>query len=140
VALIESSADIDKLLPTLRTIAVLGIKMESGAPAHYVPAYAQHAGIRVIPVPVYYPDATKILGEKVFRRVADIGEPLDAVVVFRRSEDVPAHVDDLIAAKPRVVWMQSGIRNDAAAKQLSDAGIDVVQNHCLMVELQDRGL
>jgi predicted CoA-binding protein len=138
--LIESSEDIDALLPRLKTIAVLGIKTaDSGAPAFYVAEYAQRAGIRIIPVPVYYPDVTHILGEPVYRRLADIPEPLDAVVVFRRPQDIPAHLDDILAARPAVVWMQLGIRHDAVAERLVEAGMDVVQDRCLLVELEARG-
>jgi predicted CoA-binding protein len=139
MALLETEDQISILLPALRTIAVLGIKMEPGAPAYYVPEYAQRSGIRVIPVPVYYPDATEILGEKVYRKLADIPEPIDAVVVFRRPGDIPAHLDDMLAAQPRVVWMQLGISHPGVAARLVEAGIDVVQNRCLLVELQRRG-
>ena len=140
MALIETSEGIDALLPTLQTIAVLGIKTaETGAPAYYVPEYAQHAGMRVIPVPVYYPDVTEILGEKVYRKLADIPQRVDAVVVFRRPQDIPPHLDDMLAARPRAVWMQLDIRHDGVAERLSDAGIDVVQDRCLLVEMQRRG-
>lgn len=138
MALLDTPDEITALLPTFKTIAVLGIKMEPAAPAYYVPAFARMVGIRVIPVPVYYPDATEILGERVYRRVADIPEPVDAVVVFRRPQDIPAHVDDILAAKPRVVWLQLGIRHDEVANRLSEAGIDVVQDKCLLVELRQR--
>lgn len=119
-----------------RRVAVLGIKPESraGQPAHYVPKYLASAGLEVIPVPVYYPDVTEILGRPVHRRVADVEGPIDIVDVFRRSSDVPPHVDDLIVAKPEVVWLQSGIRNDEAAERLAKAGIRVVQSRCLMVD------
>jgi hypothetical protein len=138
--LIDSPEGITALLERVRTVAVLGIKTaETSAPAYYVPEYAQQAGMRVIPVPVYYPDVTEILGERVHRTVAGIGEPVDLVNVFRRPADIPAHVDDIIAAKPRAVWFQLGIRNDAAAERLARAGIDVVQDRCLLVELQERG-
>jgi predicted CoA-binding protein len=93
----------------------------------------------IVPVPVYYPDVTEILGEPVFRRLADVPGSLDSVVVFRRPADIPAHLEDILAAKPRSVWMQLGIRHDEVAATLSAAGIDVVQNRCLLVELQDRG-
>lgn len=140
VALLQTPEEIRAVLDSLRTIAVLGIKPEPPtAPAYYVPEYAQEVGIRIIPVPVYFPEATEILGEKVYRRLVDVPEPVDAVVVFRRANDVPGHLDDMLAARPRVVWMQLGIRNDAVAEQLSDAGIDVVQNRCLMVDLQRNG-
>jgi uncharacterized protein len=138
--LIASPEGITALLERVRTVAVLGIKTPaSGAPAYWVPEYAQQAGMRVIPVPVYYPDVTEILGERVHRTVAGIGEPVDLVNVFRRPADIPPHVDDIIAAKPRAVWFQLGIRNDAAAERLARAGIDVVQDRCLLVELQERG-
>ncbi len=135
--LIESSAGIRALLERVKRIAVLGIKTaDSGAPAYYVPEYAQHAGYEIVPVPVYYPDATEILGEKVYRSVAAIPGAIDMVNVFRRPNDIPAHVDDILAKTPRVVWFQSGIRNAAAAEQFARAGIDVVQDRCLMVELR----
>jgi hypothetical protein len=119
-----------------RRVAVLGIKTEAQGDqaAFYVPAYLAGAGVEVIPVPVYYPEVREILGRPVFRRVADAPGPIDIVDVFRRPADVDAHVQDLIEAKPAVVWLQSGIRNDGAAEQLARAGIDVVQDRCLMVE------
>ena len=138
--LVTTSAGIRALLERTRRIAVLGIKIESsGAPAYYVPEYTQHAGYEIVPVPVYYPDATEILGEKVYRTVAAIPGEIDMVNIFRRPNDIPAHVDDIIAKRPRSVWFQSGIRNDAAAERFARAGIDVVQDRCLMVELRNIG-
>jgi predicted CoA-binding protein len=139
--LIETSEAVTELLDRTRTIAVLGIKPKdhAGAPAYYVPEYAQKAGFRIIPVPVYYPDETEILGEPVVRQLRAIDEPIDMVNVFRRPQDIPPHVDDIIAAKPKSVWFQLGIRNDAAAELLARAGIDVVQDRCLLVELRRRG-
>jgi predicted CoA-binding protein len=139
--LIDDSDGIAAVLRDARSIAVLGIKTEAqaGQPAFYVPAYLQRAGFRVIPVPVYYPDATEILGEPVFRTLAEIPEPVDIVNIFRRSADVAPHVDDILAARPRAVWMQSGIRSDEAARRLAEAGIRVVQDRCLMVEHRNLG-
>ena len=137
--IIEDRDGITRILDATRHIAVLGIKIEPDRPAHFVPAYAQQAGFEIVPVPVYYPDATEILGERVYRRVADVPREVDMVNVFRRSYDVPPHVDDILAKQPKSVWMQSGIRNDDAAERLARAGIDVVQDHCLMVELRRRG-
>ena len=96
---------------------MLGIKTETQAsqPAFYVPSYLQRAGFQIIPVPVYYPSVTQILGEPVFRRLIDIPIDIDLVNVFRRSRDVPPHVDDILGKMPKAVWLQSGIRNDAAA-------------------------
>jgi uncharacterized protein len=126
---------IAQIAGSARRVAVLGIKTEAqaGQPAYYVPAYLASAGVEVIPVPVYYPDVTEILGRPVFRRVADIPGPIDILDVFRRSQDVPAHVDDILAKRPAVVWLQSGIRNDAVAERLAREGIEVVQDECLMV-------
>ena len=137
--LIERQSDIDGLIENTKTIAVLGIKPEShsDAAAFYVPAFMDRNGFDVIPVPVYYPEVTEILGKPVVRRLADIGRPLDMVNVFRRPADIPPHIDDIIAAKPKSVWFQLGIRNDAAAQRLAEAGIKVVQDRCLMVEARN---
>ena len=133
---IEDTKGIQDVIRDTKTIAVLGIKPESHADqaAHYVPAHMAAAGYEIIPVPVYYPEVTEILGRKVFRKLTDIGRAIDMVNVFRRPDDIPPHVDDIIAAKPRSVWFQLGIRNDAAARRLAEAGIKVVQDRCLMVE------
>lgn len=137
---IQSPAGLRRLLEQTRTIAVLGIKTEAEAAqaAYYVPRYLQSAGYEVIPVPVYYPDAVEILGCTVYRRLADIPRSVDLVNVFRRPADIPPHVPDILASKPRAVWFQLGIRNDAAALTLAEAGVDVVQDRCIMVD--HRGL
>lgn len=134
--IINSRAELDEVVRNSKVIAVLGIKPDSmnHQPAHYVPSYLASRGVDVIPVPVYYPEVTEILGRPVFRKLADIGRPVDMVNVFRRPSDIPPHVDDILAAKPKYVWLQSGIRHDEVAGQLADAGIDVVQDQCLMVE------
>lgn len=125
-----------QILRDARRVAVLGIKTEAaaGQPAFYVPQYLQRAGYQIVPVPVYYPNATEIMGEKVYRSLADVPGEIDLVVVFRRSEDVPPHLDDLLAARPGAVWMQSGIRHEEVARRLAQEGIKVVQNRCTMVE------
>lgn len=132
--LLNSDAEIAALLKETKRIAVIGIKMESFQPAFYVPQYMKNAGVEIVPVPVYYPDATEILGEKVYRNLAEIPGEIDMVNVFRRSNDVAKHLDDILAKKPKSVWMQSGIYNDEVAETLAKAGIKVVQNLCLMVE------
>jgi predicted CoA-binding protein len=134
--LVDDDDGIRRILRDTKRIAVLGIKVEPGQPANYVPAYCQRIGLEVVPVPVYYPDITEVLGEPVYRRVADVPGEIDMVNVFRRSRDIPPHVDDIIAKRPKYVWFQLGIRNDDAAEKLARAGIGVVQDHCLMVELQ----
>ena len=140
MTILSDTPSIQRLLQRVKRIAVLGIKMEPWQPAYYVPEYAIEAGLDVVPVPVYYPEATEIMGRAVFRRLVDVPPPVDLVNVFRRSERVPDHLDDMLAAKPAAVWMQSGIWHDEVAAALSAAGIDVVQNRCLMVELQRMGL
>lgn len=134
--ILESDEEIAEVVRRSQTIAVLGIKTEAQRPqpAITVPMYLQSVGLTVIPVPVYYPDVTEILGQKVYRTVSAIREDLDIVDVFRRPADIDQHLDDLIAKKPKVVWFQLGIRNDAAAAKLVSAGIDVVQDKCLLVE------
>jgi uncharacterized protein len=124
------------LVRECRRIAVLGMKTEAqrGEPAFYVPEYMARAGYDIVPVPVYYPDVQQILSRPVYRTVAAIAPPVDMVNVFRRSKDIPPHVDDIIAARPRVAWFQLGIVNDAAAERLARAGIRVVQDRCLLVE------
>jgi hypothetical protein len=124
------------LIRKTQRIAVLGIKTESQAdqPAFYVPKYLVTAGFEVIPVPVYYPEVIEILGERVYRRLTEIPGNIDLVDVFRRSQDIDGHVEEILAKMPTAVWFQSGIRNDAAAETLAKAGIKVVQDRCLMVE------
>jgi predicted CoA-binding protein len=137
--LIDDDEGIGRVIAATRRIAVLGIKMESFQPAFFVPEYAKQAGFEIVPVPVYYPDATIILGERVYRAVADVPGDVDMVNVFRRSHAVAAHVDDVLAKHPKSVWLQAGIRNDDAAEAWARAGIDVVQDRCLMVEMQRHG-
>ena len=134
--LIEDPGAIAELLRNTKTIAVLGIKPDSHAaqPAHYVPAHMHAAGYDIIPVPTYFPDVTEILGKPVFRTLAEIGRPIDMVNVFRRPTDIPQHIDDILAAKPKSVWLQLGIRHEEAAQRFAEAGIKVVQDRCLMVE------
>ena len=134
--LVTTDDGLRELLAETRRVAVLGIKTErqSYQPAFYVPQYLFNAGLEVVPVPVYYPEVTEIMGLKVYRKLADVPGPIDMVNVFRRSEDIPPHVEDILAARPKSVWFQSGIRNDRAAEQLARAGIKVVQDLCLMVE------
>ena len=134
--ILETADEIKELLTATRRIAVLGIKTEaqSSQPAFYVPAYLDSAGFEVIPVPVYYPEVKEILGRQVYRKLSDIPGEIDLVNVFRRSQDVAGHVEDILEKKPRAVWLQSGIRNDEAAERFARAGIKVVQDRCLMVE------
>ena len=134
--LIKDAEGLRRLLAGTRRVAVLGMRPESHAmrPAFYVPQYLHSAGLEVIPVPVHHPDATTILGRRVYFKLADVPGTIDMVDVFRRAEDIDAHLEDILAAKPKAVWFQSGIRNDRAAERLARAGIKVVQDRCLMVD------
>ncbi len=137
---VVSAEGITALLKETKRIAVLGIKTEaqSDQPAFYVPKYCVDAGFDVVPVPVYYPEATEILGRPVVRRLADVSPPADMINVFRRSKDLAAHLEDILAAKPNSVWLQQGIKDATFAEKLAAAGIKVVQDRCLMVELRSR--
>ena len=134
--IITNVAGIRDLLSSTKTIAVLGIKTEAqaSAPAFYVPSYMHSAGFEIIPVPIYYPEVTEILGRKVYRKLTDIPMDVDLINVFRRSQDVGPHLEEMLTKKPKAVWLQSGIRNDAVAETLARADIKVVQDRCLMVE------
>ncbi len=134
--LVSDAASIAAIVRECKRIAVLGIKTEAqrGQPAFYVPEYMARAGYDVVPVPVYYPEVTEILGRPVHRRVSAVPGPVDMVNVFRGPKDIPPHVDDILAAHPKVVWLQLGIRHDAAAQTFAKAGIRVVQDRCLLVE------
>jgi len=135
-SLIQDHRDMDRLLSQTRRIAVLGIKPEHRAPqpAYMVPASLQRVGYDVIPVPVYYPDVASILGKPVFRDLKAIPGRIDLLDVFRKPSDLMPHLDDILAVKPRSVWLQTGIRHDDFAERLLTAGIDVIQDQCLMVE------
>ena len=134
--ILTTDDEIRELLQNTKTIAVLGIKPETHAsqPAFYVSKYMADAGYDIIPVPVYYPEVTEILGRQVYRDLKDIPGEIDLLNVFRRSEDIPKHTIEILEKKPKAVWFQLGIRNDEVAGRLAEAGIKVVQDLCLMVE------
>jgi predicted CoA-binding protein len=138
--LLDTPAELRSLLERTHRIAVLGVKTpESGQPAYYVPNHAHRVGYDVIPVPVYYPEMRELFGNPVYRTLAAIPDDIDLVNVFRRSQDIPKHVNDILEKRPKAVWFQSGIRHDAVAEQLARAGIEVVQDRCLLVELRRIG-
>jgi predicted CoA-binding protein len=134
--LVTDQEDIARIVRECKRIAVLGMKTEAQReqPAFYVPEYMARAGYDIVPVPVYYPTVVRILDRPVFRAVRDVPPPIDMIDVFRRPHDIPPHVEDILAARPRVVWFQLGIRNEAAAEAFARAGIQVVQDRCLLVE------
>ncbi len=133
--LVTAREEIARIVSETRRIAVLG--MQRDKPAFYVPAYMLGAGYDIVPVPVYYPQVTEILGRKVYRTVSEVPGDVDMVNVFRRPHDIPPHLPDLLQARPKVVWFQLGIVNDEAARTLARAGIQVVQDRCLLVEHRD---
>ena len=136
--LLTTPAEIRVLLQATSRVAVLGMRPASHShkAAFYVPQALQDMGLTIVPVVVHGHEETEILGAQVYRRLVDVPGQLDLVDVFRRPEDIPAHVDDILARAPRAVWFQSGIRNDAVAEQLARAGIQVVQDRCLMVDFR----
>jgi uncharacterized protein len=133
---IEDDATARALLRDAHRLAILGIKPEDRLhkAAFYVPRYLRDAGYEIVPVPVYYPQLTQMMGEPVYRKLVDVPGDIDMVVVFRRPQDIPPHVPDIIEKKPGSVWFQLGIRHDEAARALAEAGIKVVQDRCTMIE------
>ncbi len=133
----SSSAPSDEalrsLLSAVRTIAVLGIKSGEADDAYRVPRYLQQRGYRILPV---NPRVEGVLGETAHASLAEIAEPIDLIDVFRAPQHLPGHVEEILALlrPPKAVWLQQGIRHDAAAHRLERAGIAVVQDRCLMLE------
>ncbi len=122
---------IESILKQTRTIAVVGFSSDPAKPAQYVPAYLQNHGYRIIPV---NPTLSEGLGVKAYPDLVSIPEPVDVVLIFRRSEAVPPIAQDAIQIKAKAVWMQQGIVNEEAATQARAAGLEVVEDHCMMVE------
>jgi predicted CoA-binding protein len=122
---------IESILKESRTIAVVGFSSDPARPAQYVPAYLQSHGYRILPV---NPGLAEGLGEKAYPDLISIPEPVDVVLIFRRSEAVPPIVEQAIRIQAKTVWMQQGIVNEAAAAQAQAAGLEVVMDHCMMVE------
>lgn len=122
---------IHKLLANTRTIAVVGFSSKAHKAGFYVSEYLQQQGYRIIPV---NPNLEEGLGEKAYPDLQSVPEPIDLVLIFQRSENVPPFVDDAIAVDAKAVWMQLGIANETAAAKAEAAGLDVVQNACMLVE------
>ena len=119
------------ILRKYKTIAVVGLSNNPMRPSHGVSEYMQHHGYRIIPV---NPGHAQILGEKSYRKLEDIPEPVDIVNIFRRSEMIPPIVDSAIAIGAKVVWMQEGIQHEEAAEKARAAGLEVVMNTCILKE------
>lgn len=136
---LTTDAEIDELLRGARTIAVVGASDRPDRASYGVMKYVQDRGYRTIPV---NPRITgeHVHGEYVWRELAQIGEPIDIVDIFRKSEDAGPAVDQAIAAGAKAVWMQLGIRNAEAAARAEAAGLKVVEDKCLKIELARSGL
>jgi predicted CoA-binding protein len=128
-----------ELVQNARRIAVVGLSRKPERPSHGVAAYLQHAGYTIIPV---HPAGGVTLGEPVYpdlRSAAAGAGPIDIVNIFRRSEHIPALLDQLLEVRPKLVWMQQGIRHNEVARKLEAAGIAVVMDRCLAVDHQFLG-
>jgi len=121
----------EKIMAQAKTIAVVGFSSKPTKAGYYVPAYLKEQGYRIIPV---NPMLKEGLGETAVPTLTDINEPIDLVLLFQRSENVPPFVDQAIAIGAKAVWMQLGIANEAAAEKAKAAGLDVVQDACMLVE------
>jgi len=133
MALQTETPDKKTILEEVKVIAVVGLSRRESRPGYYVPAYMHEAGYRIIPVNPYLEEA---LGEKAYPDLLSISEPVDMVVIFRRSEDVPPVVDEAIEIGAKVVWMQLGIVNEEAAAKAKAAGLQVVMNSCIKIDHQ----
>ena len=126
-----SQEEIFEILRSNKTIAVIGMSKNPEKDANSVPAYLIERGYNVIPV---NPTADEILGRKSYKRLSDIPVEIDIVDVFRPSDDIPNYVDEVIAKKPKVFWLQLGIRNDEASKKVAEKGIVTIQDRCILQE------
>jgi len=124
--------EVKEIFESVKTIAVLGLSPDTTKDSHKVAAYLQAQGFKIIPV---YPKEEVILGEKVYKSLADIPEKVDMVNIFRKPAALEPIADGCIArGDVKVFWAQKGIVNNEAAKKAQDAGMKVVQNRCSMVD------
>jgi len=126
---------ITDILKNARTIAVVGLSADRTRPSYGVSEYMQDHGYRIIPV---HPTAETVLGEKVYRSLAEIPDKIDIVDVFRRPDAVAAIVDEVIALKLPVLWLQETVVDHEAAARARLAGIKVVMDRCILKEHQTR--
>jgi predicted CoA-binding protein len=127
----DKQQTIEYILENAKTIAVVGLSSESYKAGYYVPEYLQQVGYRIIPVNPYLNSA---LGEKAYDELSEVPDPIDLVLIFQRSENVPPFVDQAIDVGAKMVWMQLGIMNQQAAEKAETVGLKVVQNACMLVE------
>ena len=128
-----------RILSAVRNIAVVGASPRHERPSHRVMAYLQRRGYHTIPVNPNSAGAV-VLGERCYARLADIDEPIDMVDVFRRSAAAGEVVDAAIAAGAKIVWMQLGVRDAAAAARAAAHGLEVVMDRCPAIEIPRLGL
>lgn len=122
--------ELGQILAMSQTIAVVGLTNRPDRPSYNIPAYMQSQGHRIIPV---NPKLSEALGEKAFPKLREVPYPVDAVQIFRRSEDVLPIVEDAVAIGAKVVWMQEGIVNEEAAALAEASGLIVVMDTCMGV-------
>lgn len=120
----------EEILAGARTIAVVGLSRDPAKEAHAVPAVLQAHGFRIIPV---HPSATELLGEKVYRKLEDIPEPVDLVDVFRPSAETPEVARSAVAIGAKALWLQQGIVSEEARRIAEEAGLAYVENRCTAV-------
>ena len=130
---------VKQILETSPTIAVLGIHADPFKPAHYVPEYLHEHGYRVLGVNPAFA-GHEMFGEKVVATLAELAAHPDLIDVFRRPNALMGHLDEIVAVKPKVVWLQLGIRNDEFARALEAHGIEVVQSRCTLADHRRFGL
>jgi predicted CoA-binding protein len=128
---INSPEAIADILDNSKTIAVVGLSSDMSRPSYNVASYMQSHGYRIVPV---NPNETEVLGEKSYARLEDVPEKIDLVDIFRRSEEVAAHVDEAIRIGARAVWMQEGVIDLEAAARAQAAGLQVVVDRCILKE------
>ena len=128
---INDSDAIAHILDTAKTIAVVGLSSNPSRPSYNVASYMQSHGYRIVPV---NPNETEVLGEKAYASLEDVPEKIDVVDIFRKSEEVAAHVDEAIRIGAAAVWMQEGVVNREAAARAQAAGMEVVMDRCILKE------
>ena len=128
-----SDAYIGTILANSRTFAFVGASPTASRPSYFAMKYLMAKGYRVIPVNPAH-EGKELLGQRIYASLADIGEPVDVVDMFRTPDAALEIVRQAIAIGAKVIWMQLGIRNDEAAKMAEDAGLKVVMNRCPKIE------
>jgi len=127
----QSTDTIKRILTEYKTIAVVGLSGNWNRPSHFAAKYMKAHGYKIIPV---NPSYDEILGEKCYKSLLEIPEPVDIVDIFRRPQDVPPIVDDAIEIGAKVVWMQLTVEHEEAAQKAREAGLEVIMNRCVKIE------